>query len=80
VQKEFGSFDNYLWSFVDHKPQLHHFQTEAEVPASTELSDIVSKDLKKRGFKFVGTTIIYAYFQAIGIVNDHVATCFLYQS
>ncbi|MGB0356966.1 MAG: DNA-3-methyladenine glycosylase I [Cytophagales bacterium] len=76
VQQAFGSFDNYLWGFVEQKPILNGWQTEAEVPASTSLSEKISKDLKKRGFRFVGPTIIYAYMQAIGMVNDHVTTCF----
>ena len=79
VQKEFGSFSKYLWSFVNHQPIQNHFKTHSDIPAKTELSDIISKDLKKRGFKFVGSTIIYAYMQAIGMVNDHVQTCFRYE-
>ncbi|MCO5229811.1 MAG: DNA-3-methyladenine glycosylase I [Chitinophagales bacterium] len=76
VQEEFGSFSNYLWGFVDGQPIVNHFESLAEVPASTHLSDTISKDLKKRGFTFVGSTIVYAYMQAIGMVNDHVKTCF----
>lgn len=76
IQKEFGSFDNYLWSYVDHKPIVNHWEAMKDVPASTPLSDTISKDLKKRGFKFVGTTIMYAYMQAVGIVNDHEISCF----
>lgn len=79
VQKEFGSFSNYLWSFVDHQPIQNHLKNYSDIPAKTELSDKISKDLKKRGFKFVGSTIIYAYMQAIGMVNDHVQTCFRYE-
>lgn len=79
IQEEFGSFSNFIWSYVDHKPILNAFQTIEEVPAETELSKRISKDLKKRGFSFVGPTIIYAYMQAIGMVNDHVASCFLYK-
>jgi DNA-3-methyladenine glycosylase I len=76
VQREFGSFDHYLWSFVDGRPVG---RTSADpVPARTELSDRISKDLKKRGFRFVGTTIIYAYLQAVGVVNDHSPDCYLY--
>lgn len=75
VQKEYGSFDNYLWSYVDWKPILNHWQHLLEVPAQTPLSDQISQDLKKRGFKFVGSTIIYAYLQAVGVVNDHVVDC-----
>jgi DNA-3-methyladenine glycosylase I len=75
VQKEFGSFDKYLWSFVDGRPVLNDSGT---FPTRTELSDRISKDLKKRGFRFVGTTILYAYLQAVGVVNDHSADCFLH--
>ena len=78
IQEEYGSFDAFIWSYVDNKPIHNHFQSEAEIPATTQLSDKISKDLKKRGFKFVGSTIIYAYMQAIGIVNDHVKKCYLY--
>ncbi len=78
VQKEFGSFAEYLWRFVDNTSVQHNFADESEVPASTELSDLVSKDLKRRGFKFVGTTIVYAFLQAAGLVNDHVVSCFRY--
>ena len=79
VQKEFGTFDKYIWSFVggisiDGKRKLM-----SDVPATTEISDAMSKDLKKRGFKFVGSTIMYAYMQATGMVNDHIATCFRYK-
>lgn len=80
IQKEYGSFDAFIWSYVDGKPIHNHFKSEAEVPAATPLSDKISKDLKKRGFKFVGSTIVYAYMQAIGIVNDHVQSCYLYVS
>ncbi|HEX7047464.1 MAG TPA: DNA-3-methyladenine glycosylase I [Gammaproteobacteria bacterium] len=76
VQKEFGSFANYLWGFVDGRPVQNHFRRTRDVPASTPLSDRISKDLKKRGFRFVGTTIIYAYLQATGVVNDHLVGCF----
>lgn len=78
IQEQHGSFDTYLWNFVDGKPIMNHWPTIKEVPASTPLSDAISKDLKKRGFSFVGTTIIYAFMQAIGMVNDHTATCFRY--
>jgi DNA-3-methyladenine glycosylase I len=78
VQNEFGSFDNYLWGFIKHTPILNTWQSIKEVPAKTDLSDQISKDLKKRGFKFVGSTIVYAYMQAIGMVNDHTKDCFLY--
>ncbi len=75
VVKEFGSFDKYIWQFVDGQPIINHFKTMEEVPVSTPESDAMTKDLKKRGFKFVGTTICYAYMQATGMVNDHVMTC-----
>ena len=80
IQEEYGSFDSFLWSYVGGKPVNNHFQSEDELPAKTPLSDKISKDLKKYGFKFVGSTIIYAYMQAVGIVNDHVKRCYLYQS
>lgn len=77
VQKEFGSFCNYLRSFLpDGKPIVNHFNTLAEVPASTPVSDAISKDMKKRGFKFFGSTICYAHLQAVGYVNDHLVDCF----
>ncbi len=76
VQKQFGSFSDYIWAFVNHKPIVNHWQTEAEVPANTPLSDKISKDLKKRGFKFVGTTVVYAHMQATGMINDHIIGCF----
>lgn len=76
IQEEFGSFDNYIWNFVDNTPLVNHFDNISQVPATTELSDIVSKDLKKRGFKFLGSTIVYAHLQATGIINDHLTTCF----
>ena len=75
IQKEFGSFDAYLWGYVQHKPLLNHWKTGREVPVTTPLSDAISKDLKKRGMSFVGSTIIYAYLQAVGVVNDHLVTC-----
>jgi DNA-3-methyladenine glycosylase I len=78
VVEEFGSFSDYLWSFVSGKPIQNHFRDLSEVPATTELSDRLSKELKKRGFKFVGSTILYAFMQAVGMVNDHVATCDCY--
>ena len=77
VQKEFGSFDRYLWSFVNGKPLVNRPRAMKDVPASTELSDRLSKDLKRRGFRFVGSTIIYAFLQAVGVVNDHTRDCFL---
>lgn len=76
VQEEFGSFDQYIWQFVDGRPKINHFATMADVPANTPTSDRMSKDLKKRGFKFVGTTICYAFMQATGMVNDHTVDCF----
>ena len=76
VQQEFGSFDNYIWQFVNGKPLHNHWESAADIPASTPLSDLISKDLKQRGFKFVGSTICYAYMQAIGMVNDHTVDCF----
>jgi DNA-3-methyladenine glycosylase I len=78
IQKEFGSFSNYLWNFVLNQPEQHHIKNISEVPTSTTLSDRLSKDLKKRGFKFVGTTIVYSFLQACGLVNDHVENCFRY--
>jgi DNA-3-methyladenine glycosylase I len=76
IQKEFGSFDKYIWSFVGNHPVINQWKDISEVPATSELSDNVSKDLKKRGFKFLGTTIIYAHLQATGIINDHLTSCF----
>lgn len=76
IQEAFGSFDQYIWNFVDGSPVQNSWKTLSELPASTPLSDKVSKDLKKRGFKFVGTTIVYAHLQATGIVNDHLIDCF----
>lgn len=79
VVEEFGSFDAFIWGYVDGTPIVNHCRTENDIPATTTLSDRISKDLKKRGFKFVGSTIIYAYLQSIGIVNDHVVNCFVYK-
>ncbi len=79
IQSEFGSFSKYIWNFVDGKPIHNNRKSLQEVPATTELSDIISKDLKKRGFKFVGSTVVYAHMQATGMVNDHVKDCFLYE-
>lgn len=76
VQKEFGSFDNYIWQFVDGKPIVNNWENMSEVPATSPESDALSKDLKKRGFKFVGSTIMYAHMQACGLVNDHTMDCF----
>ncbi|MDG2194916.1 MAG: DNA-3-methyladenine glycosylase I [Polaribacter sp.] len=78
IQKEFGSFSTYIWSFVDGKPIANKFKAMKYIPATTALSDCISKALKKRGFKFVGSTIIYAFMQATGMVNDHVIDCFCY--
>lgn len=75
VQKEFGSFSDYIWKFTNGKPILNKRKSLSEVPATTPLSDEISKDLKKRGFKFVGSTVIYAHMQATGMVNDHVEEC-----
>lgn len=76
VQKEFGSFSHYIWSYTDHQPIRNNFRSMNELPANTTLSDAISKDLKKRGFKFVGTTVVYAHMQATGMVNDHIVDCF----
>ena len=78
IQKEFGSFDAYVWRFVNGHPITNHWQHFKEVPVTTPESDALSKDLKKRGMIFVGSTIIYAYMQAVGMVNDHLATCWCY--
>ena len=76
IQKEFGSFDKYIWSFVNGKPIINKFKTLKEIPVRTEISDLLSKDLKKRGCNFVGSTICYAFMQAVGMVNDHTINCF----
>ncbi len=76
VQDEFGSFDAFMWKFVKNKPKQNRWRSMKNVPASTDISDAFSKELKRRGFKFVGTTICYAFMQATGMVNDHVTTCF----
>ena len=78
VQQEFGSFDAYQWRFVDGRPLVNRFRSMKEVPARTDVSDAFSRDLKQRGFSFVGSTIIYAHMQAVGMVNDHVLDCFRY--
>ena len=78
IQKEFGSFSMFIWSYVNDMPIVNEFQKKEDVPATTALSDKISKDLKKRGFKFVGSTVIYAYMQAVGLVNDHSTDCFKY--
>jgi DNA-3-methyladenine glycosylase I len=79
VQKEFGSFDKYIWGFVDGKPIVNKWKTTSQVPATSAVSDAISKDMKNRGFNFVGSTIIYAHMQATGMVNDHLITCFRYK-
>ena len=78
IQQEFGSFDKYLWAFVDFRPILNEYEKSSDLPASTEISTNLSKDLKKRGFTFVGPTICYALMQAVGMVNDHTVACFRY--
>lgn len=79
VQKEFGSFDQYIWSFVHHSPIVNQWKTMNEVPATSPESDALSKDMKNRGFKFCGSTIMYAHMQACGLINDHTVDCFRYQ-
>lgn len=76
IQKEYGSFSNYIWGFVDHKPIVNHWEAGKEVPVSNAISDKMSKQLKKDGFKFVGSTICYSYMQAVGMINDHTLECF----
>ena len=78
VQEEFGSFDRYIWQFVDGKPLINRFKTSSQIPATSKESDAMSKELKKRGFTFVGSTICYAFMQAAGLVNDHLTGCFRY--
>jgi DNA-3-methyladenine glycosylase I len=79
VRKEFGTFNTYIWKFTGNKPIHNRFESLKEIPAKTELSDLISKDLKKRGFKFVGSTIVYSHMQATGMVNDHITSCFRYK-
>lgn len=79
IQEEFGSFDAFLWRYVDHQPLQNARKSLTELPAKTALSDTISKDLKKQGFNFVGSTICYAFMQAVGMVNDHVVTCFRHE-
>ena len=79
IQKEFGSFNQYIWSFVNGKPIVNHFKELKDLPAKTEISDKMSKEFKKRGFNFVGSTICYAFMQAVGMVNDHTVDCFRYK-
>ncbi|HEV2575969.1 MAG TPA: DNA-3-methyladenine glycosylase I [Acidobacteriaceae bacterium] len=78
VQQEFGTFDTYCWRFVDGKPKLNHWKSTQQIPATSPESDAFSKDLKQRGFNFVGSTILYAHMQAVGMINDHLTTCFRY--
>ena len=78
IQREFGSFDKYIWRFVENRPIQNKVRKHSEIPATSELSDAISKDLKKKGMNFVGSTIIYAFMQSIGIVNDHEVSCFRY--
>ena len=79
VQREFGSFDTYIWNFIGGKPVVNKTRSVADIKAKTEISDLISKDLRKRGFNFVGSTIMYAFMQATGMVNDHLVTCFRYK-
>ncbi len=79
IQSEFGSFNKYIWSFVGGKPIINEWNSLGDIPASTPVSDAMGKDLKKRGFKFIGTTICYAFMQAVGMVNDHTTDCFRYR-
>lgn len=80
IREEFGSFSKYFWSFVNGEPIKNSFAQMSDIPANTPLSDTISKDLKKRGFKFVGTTVVYAHMQATGMVNDHETSCFRYEA
>ena len=80
IQKEYGSFSKYIWGFVNHEPIINHWSSLKEVPVSTEMSDAMSKALKKEGFKFVGSTICYSFMQAVGMVNDHTTDCFCHPS
>jgi DNA-3-methyladenine glycosylase I len=79
IQREFGTFDKFLWDFVGSEPLVNRWRSSRQLPARTELSDALSKELKRRGFRFVGTTICYAFMQAVGIVNDHATGCFRYR-
>jgi DNA-3-methyladenine glycosylase I len=76
IKEQFGSFDRYIWQFVDGTPIISHYTTTKEIPANNRISDMMSKDLKQRGFKFTGSTICYAYMQSVGMVNDHLKDCF----
>ena len=79
IQEEYGSFDKFIWAYVDNRPIIGGYEDICDVPATTEISDKISKDLKKLGFKFVGSTIIYSFMQATGMVNDHIKSCFAYE-
>ena len=79
IQKQHGSFDKFIWSYVDHKPIVGHWENFKDMPLTTQISNQISKDLKKLGFKFVGSTIIYSFMQAVGMVNDHLKKCFVYE-
>jgi DNA-3-methyladenine glycosylase I len=79
IQREFGSFDTYCWRFVDGRPRINRWKTLGQIPATTSESDAFSKDLKQRGFSFVGSTVIYAHMQAVGMVNDHITSCYRYR-
>ncbi len=79
IQDEFGSFNEYIWRFVDGKPIVNHWKTLKQIPAVTTEAEVLSKDLKQRGFRFVGPTVCYAHMQATGMVNDHLVTCFRYK-
>jgi DNA-3-methyladenine glycosylase I len=79
IQREFGSFDTYCWRFVDGRPRINRWKTLGHIPATTSESDAFSKDLKQRGFSFVGSTVIYAHMQAVGMVNDHITSCYRYR-
>ena len=79
IQEEFGSFDQYVWRFVEGKPIINEWKTLDQIPANTALSDKISKDLKQRGFKFMGTTVVYSHLQATGLINDHIVECFRYK-
>ena len=79
IQKEFGSFSNYIWGFINKKPLINEWKSMTDIPSKTGLSDLISKDLKMKGFKFVGSTVIYAHMQATGMVNDHLVSCFRHQ-
>jgi DNA-3-methyladenine glycosylase I len=77
--EDYGSFDKFIWGYVDYEPIINHWEKHDDLPASTQLSDRISKDLKKMGFKFIGSTIIYSFMQAVGMVNDHITECFAYK-